>query len=353
MRIKTIGFIVFALFIASLTAQHSHSHSGDNTHSHSHDEEIPKVTPKPKPIIVSQNDLWFQALVATAFIGVAPILILFFIPLIKKERGSEEVSVNIPLLKTLLSFAVGGLLGDVFLHLLPHAMEAQSHDEEFHSHSHNKGESGHDHHHDLSLGLLILGGIMTFFLIEKIMRISSGNAAHSHSHEEKDKTEKKSKKKEEKKGHSVPESKKVTGYLNIIADTAHNFTDGMAIAASFLVSPKLGIGTTIGVFFHEIPHEIGDYAILIQSGFSKNQAMMVQLWTAFGAIGGCIVGLIAGGYVESVNWILPFTAGGFIYIAIANVIPELLENSSVKQTIAELIGICLGITMMSFIALNE
>jgi len=141
--------------------------------------------------------------------------------------------------------------------------------------------------------------------------------------------------------------------LNIIADTAHNFTDGMAIAASFLVNPKLGIGTTIGVFFHEIPHEIGDYAILIQSGFSKNQAMMVQLWTAFGAIGGCIVGLIAGGYVESVNWILPFTAGGFIYIAIANVIPELLENSSVKQTIAELIGICLGITMMSFIALNE
>jgi len=196
MRVKTIGLIFFALFIASL-AHTSHSHTAGETHSHS--EETPKVT-KTKSSATSQNDLWFQALVATAFIGVAPILVLFFIPLVKKEKGSEEISVNVPLLKTLLSFAVGGLLGDVFLHLLPHAMEAQGHDEEdFHSHSHNKGESSHDHHHDLSLGLLVLGGIMTFFTIEKIMRISSGNAGHSHSHQENDKTDKKSKKKEEKK----------------------------------------------------------------------------------------------------------------------------------------------------------
>ncbi len=81
--------------------------------------------------------------------------------------------------------------------------------------------------------------------------------------------------------------------------------------------------------------------------------MLVQLWTALGAVGGCIVGLIAGGYIDSVNWILPFTAGGFIYIAMANVMPELLENSSLKQTIAEVFGFSLGVGMMSWIAVNE
>jgi zinc transporter 7 len=140
----------------------------------------------------------------------------------------------------------------------------------------------------------------------------------------------------------------------------------MAIAASFLISPKIGFSTAVAVFFHEIPHEIGDYAILIQSGsnctkvntnftigFSQKKAMLVQFWTAFGALAGCLVGLAAGGYIQSVNWILPFTAGGFIYIAIADVIPELLENSSFKQTLRELFGICFGIFMMYLIAIYE
>lgn len=81
--------------------------------------------------------------------------------------------------------------------------------------------------------------------------------------------------------------------------------------------------------------------------------MLVQVWTAIGAVAGCAIALAAGGYVDSVNWILPFTAGGFIYIAMVNVLPELLEESSAFQTLKELFGICLGISMMSLIALYE
>jgi len=81
----------------------------------------------------------------------------------------------------------------------------------------------------------------------------------------------------------VKPEKFIGGLLNLIADTAHNFTDGMAIAASFTTSYQLGISTTVAVFFHEIPHEIGDFAILIQSGFSKRQAISAQVLTALGA----------------------------------------------------------------------
>lgn len=189
--------------------------------------------------------------------------------------------------------------------------------------------------------------MLCFFFLEKFARLRSTNQHHGHSHattqiEKKNKDEKK---KEEK--------TKVGGILNIIADTAHNFTDGMAIAASFLVSDYLGYSTTIAVFFHEIPHEIGDYAILIQSGFSKNGAMLMQCVTAIGAFLGCLFGLIAGGNVESANWILPFTAGGFIYIATVDVIPELFEDTNWPQTIVEFIMMAFGVGMMYLIAIYE
>jgi len=147
---------------------------------------------------------------------------------------------------------------------------------------------------------------------------------------------------------------KVTAYLNMIADFAHNFTDGMAIGASFLFSPSVGWSTTIAVFFHEIPHELGDYAILVQSGYSKKKAMLIQLLTAVGAILGTLVALIAGGQLESVaKYILPFTAGGFIYIATVDVIPELLKDTNVVQTIKELFTMFLGVGIMALIALYE
>lgn len=147
---------------------------------------------------------------------------------------------------------------------------------------------------------------------------------------------------------------KVSAYLNLAADFAHNFTDGLAIGASYLAGPAVGVVTTITILLHEVPHEIGDFAILVQSGYPKRKAMMLQLVTAVGAIAGTVCGLLAEGMTTTATtWILPFTAGGFIYIATVSVIPELLENSTFWQSIKELVGLSVGIGMMVLIAVYE
>jgi zinc transporter 7 len=132
----------------------------------------------------------------------------------------------------------------------------------------------------------------------------------------------------------------------LIADFLHNFTDGLAIGASFLSGTKLGLSTTFAIFLHEIPHEIGDYAILRQSGFSKTKAIWLQCVTAIGAVSGTVISLLIGSFDGRANaWILPFTAGGFIYIATVHLIPQ-LKNSNFKQTVVELIFFVIGVGIM-------
>merc|ERR1719403_44188 len=147
---------------------------------------------------------------------------------------------------------------------------------------------------------------------------------------------------------------KVAGFLNLAADCFHNFTDGLAIGASFLAGDTIGIVTTGTILLHEVPHEIGDYAILIQSGVSPQRAIMLQLLTAVGAVTGCVVSLVLGGSVELASkLILPFTAGGFIYIATVSVIPELLEGATLRQSIMEVVALLLGVAMMVLITQFE
>lgn len=139
------------------------------------------------------------------------------------------------------------------------------------------------------------------------------------------------------------------------ADMTHNFTDGLAIGSSFLVSDKMGYITTFLILVHEIPHEIGDFAILVQSGFTKSNAMHFQLVTALGALMGTGCGLLAESFFASASQIiLPFTAGGFIYIATVSVLPELLEGaSSLWQGIKEISALTIGIGLMVLIAEYE
>lgn len=147
---------------------------------------------------------------------------------------------------------------------------------------------------------------------------------------------------------------KVAGYLNLAADFSHNFTDGLAIGASYLAGRSVGIITTFTILLHEVPHEIGDFAILVQSGYSKRKAMLLQLVTAVGAICGTLCGLLAEGAGDSaIAWILPFTAGGFIYIATVSVIPELLQDTSLKKSFLEILAMFVGIGMMVVIAMLE
>ncbi|XP_068106275.1 zinc transporter SLC39A7 isoform X2 [Hyperolius riggenbachi] len=323
--------------------------------------------------------LWTYAISATLLISAAPFFILFLIPV--QSKSSQHQS----LLKLLLSFASGGLLGDAFLHLIPHALEPHSHhalEEEHHHGSHDPHHHGHshDHSHMMIVGLWVLAGIIAFLVVEKFVRHLKGEDGHGHSHghshgqkeakESKEKEEEKSDEKEglrqrkaekstkqeQKKGkeEAPPSDMTVSGYLNLAADFTHNFTDGLAIGASFLVSTNVGIVTTITILLHEVPHEIGDFAILVQSGCTKRKAMMLQLSTALGALAGTACSLLAEGIGEAATlWILPFTAGGFIYIATVSVIPELLQDSRPAQSVKETLGLLLGVGMMVLIAQYE
>eukprot|EP01090_Pellita_catalonica_P007699 TRINITY_DN1829_c0_g1_i1.p1 TRINITY_DN1829_c0_g1~~TRINITY_DN1829_c0_g1_i1.p1 ORF type:complete len:293 (+),score=45.36 TRINITY_DN1829_c0_g1_i1:52-930(+) len=281
----------------------------------------------------------------------------------------------------------GGLLADVFLHLLPHALAGGHLDEDgIHSHSHTHSHGAHINAevsdvgfftNELVVGLSVLLGILIFFVIEKIARSlhpqgHSHSHSHAHAHKKENKAEKADKKEDKDKSENDDDSKsgndddkagndegteiksvKVAAYLNLLADTTHNFTDGMAIAASFLQGTSIGLTTMIAVFFHEIPHEIGDFAILVQSGFTRGEAMRAQLVTAIGAMLGTLLGLFIEGIGSSSAWILPVTAGGFIYIATVGALPELLKESSFGQTIKEVVAFSIGVLLMVGVAYLE
>ncbi|KAG5864507.1 hypothetical protein JTB14_030338 [Gonioctena quinquepunctata] len=205
----------------------------------------------------------------------------------------------------------------------------------------------------MSVGLWVLAGIVVFLVVEKGVRIIKGS--HGHSHEKPVKITKHSDDKKGKK-EEIDEVKdiKVAGYLNLAADFSHNFTDGLAIGSSYLAGNTIGIVTTITILLHEVPHEIGDFAILLQSGVSRRNAMLLQLTTAVGAVAGTALSLLAqnSSGAMAAAWILPFTAGGFIYIALVSVIPELLdeEKPSVIQTFLQVAAMLGGVGMMVIIA---
>ncbi|XP_020355986.1 zinc transporter Slc39a7-like isoform X1 [Oncorhynchus kisutch] len=346
---------------------HKHEESGHG-HTHGGERVIREAEGEKRDIV----ELWMQAIGATLLISAAPFFILFLIPV---ESNTDQ---HKNLLKVLLSFASGGLLGDAFLHLIPHALVPHSHHgDEGHGHSHDSEESqdhGHSHGaahgHMMSVGLWVLGGIVAFLVVEKFVRFLKEGNGHGHTHaapkakesdgeEENKEGEKDGKESKDEKTPKGVEEKttdiKVSGYLNLAADFTHNFTDGLAIGASFLVGPAVGTVTTLTILLHEVPHEIGDFAILVQSGCTKKKAMCLQLLTALGALAGTACSLLAEGVgAAATAWILPFTAGGFVYIATVTVLPELLVGrSSLGQSVMEILAMLVGIYMMVLIAEYE
>lgn len=165
---------------------------------------------------------------------------------------------------------------------------------------------------------------------------------------------------------------RLSAYLNLIADFTHNITDGLAMSSSFYASPTLGATTAMAVFFHEIPHEVGDFALLIQSGFSKRKAMGAQFVTAVGAFLGTCIGIavqelgkpgpsdsrgelnsrgLAGTGLGWGDMLLPFTAGTFLYVGTVAVIPELLETGpnkrdELKKTLTQFVAMAFGAGIM-------
>ena len=145
----------------------------------------------------------------------------------------------------------------------------------------------------------------------------------------------------------------ITGYLNLVANIIDNFTHGLAVGGSFLVSLRLGVLTTFAILIHEIPHEVGDFAILLRSGFNRWDAARAQLLTASGGIFGAMAAvLFSGGEVGAKTcWILPFTAGGFLHIGMVTILPELLKESSPKESLKQVAALLLGIAVMAVLTI--
>ncbi len=210
----------------------------------------------------------------------------------------------------LVAFAVGALFGDVFIHLLPESFEKVG--------------------VNLTTSLLVIGGFLIFFVLEKFIRWRHiGSAAHR-----------------------KQISPVVT--MNLVGDAAHNLIDGMLIAASFMVSIPIGITTTLAIVLHEIPQEIGDFSILVHGGLSVKRALSFNLLASLMAVLGAVVTLLIGKQFQSfASFLLPVTAGGFIYIAGPDLIPELQQDVKVSNSIWQFLAILLGVIIMALLTFLE
>ena len=211
----------------------------------------------------------------------------------------------------LVSFAVGALIGDAFLHLMPEAITGGTSPRHF--------------------GAYALMGIIIFFTIEKFLR---WHHRHLFTHREE-------------KGHYHPYIQPFV-WMNLIGDGVHNFIDGMVIAGSYIIDTSLGITTTLAVVLHEIPQEIGDFGVLIKGGLSRGKALFFNFLSALTAVLGGLITLFVGTRVKNLSsFLVPFTFGGFLYLALVTLVPELHHQDSLKQLVVQLLGIGLGIGIMA------
>lgn len=301
----------------------------------------------------------FNALMGTLYISGPPNFLLALCP-----PNIDPSSLNV-----MVAFAVGGLLGDTLFHLLPEIFLGEVPEGEVRAVLVEPNKN-------LLLGVAIMIGFVTFVAMDKGLRIATGGQGHTHEHghtpdmpavasttatSENDSSLRHRKPDAASKASVVASaavkedpkpSVKLSAYLNIIADFTHNITDGLAMSSSFYASPTIGATTTLAVFCHEIPHEVGDFALLIQGGMSKKMAMGLQFVTALGALLGTLIGIAVqelggnsasaaaavatgvgqgntGLWGTSLQWgdmLLPFTAGTFLYVGTVGVIPEMLET---------------------------
>ncbi|XP_060462607.1 zinc transporter ZIP13 isoform X3 [Panthera onca] len=261
-------------------------------------------------------------------------------------------------LKQLLSFALGGLLGNVFLHLLP---EAWAYTCSASPVLPPAGGEGQSLQQQQQLGLWVIAGFLTFLALEK-MFLDSKEKEETSQAPSKDPAAAAAlnggrylaQPAAEPGVSAVVRTIKVSGYLNLLANTIDNFTHGLAVAASFLVSKKIGLLTTMAILLHEIPHEVGDFAILLRAGFDRWSAAKLQLSTALGGLLGACFAICTQspkGVEETVAWILPFTSGGFLYIALVNVLPDLLEEDDPWRSLQQVLLLCTGIVVMVLFSL--
>jgi zinc and cadmium transporter len=244
--------------------------------------------------------IWLYSLISVIIVSAISLIGIFFL-----SMSTDKLR---KILIFLVSFAVGGLFGDALIHLLPESFEKIS--------------------NNIIASLLIITGILIFFILEKFLRWRHCHIPTSKTHL-----------------HPV-----VT--MNLVGDGVHNMLDGMIIGASFLISKTIGITTTLAVILHEIPQEIGDFGILVHGGLTPRKALTFNFFSAIFAILGTILSLTVGPYIKDyATYLLPITAGGFIYMAGSDLIPELHHDVKVSISFIQFVLILLGIVLMVLLKL--
>jgi zinc and cadmium transporter len=239
--------------------------------------------------------LWI--IISTFLISFIAIVGIFFLFL--KEKLLEKI------LLILVALSAGALLGGAFLHLIPEAIEKFK---------------------NYNIYLYILVGFILFFLVEKLLHWRHCHRAKCPVH--------------------------TFGYINLLGDGVHNFIDGLIIAASFVANFNLGIITSLAVALHEIPQEIGDFGVLVYAGFKKTKALLLNYISALTVILGGIVGYFLSDFMKSsIGFLLPFAAGGFIYIAASDLIPELRKEQNWKISGGVFLTFLAGLGLMLLVKL--
>ena len=238
-------------------------------------------------------------MIELAYILISTIMITFIAFI-----GIFTLSINENILKkivlVLVSLSAGALMGGAFLHLIPESIEVAS---------------------GSNIFIIVLIGFIIFFIIEKILH-------WRHCHDGKCDV------------HTFH-------YMNLVGDSIHNFIDGLIIAAGFMVSIPLGFTTTIAIVAHEIPQEIGDFGVLIYGGFEKKKALILNFLVAFTIVIGGFVGYLLSNIIENYVYILlSFAAGGFIYIAATDLIPEIKKEVDIRKSTFTMLIFISGIVFM-------
>jgi len=238
-----------------------------------------------------------SSLLAVFIISLISVVIIYF--LISRIPALVNSSIS------LVSVAVGSLLGDAFIHVLP--------------------EANSQINNQLTVSLLTITGILLFFSLEKIVRWRHCHDPHCQSSSG---------------HHLVP--------ISLVGEAFHNFIDGVIITASFVTSPALGLATSLAVLLHEIPQEIGHFGIYLHQGLSLSKSLKLNLYTAFFAFLGVIFTALIGNSITNFSaYILPITAGGFIYLASSDLIPELHRHqSNIRSSISQIFLVMLGASLM-------
>lgn len=213
----------------------------------------------------------------------------------------------------LISFAIGALLGAAFLEILPHALE-----------------NGDPHR----MAGTVLFGIMLFFLLEKLVLWRHCHHDHCEAHD----------------AHAPGHDHGRSGLLILVGDTFHNFVDGILIAAAFLESTELGIVTALAIIAHEIPQEVGDYLILLHSGYSRARALFFNLLSSLATLVGALLAYAALSTLrEWIPTLLGLAAASMIYVAVADLIPGLHKRTELRATVQQMLLIGLGVGSIALV----